>query len=189
MHEIHPPPKAQNAASLDQMLDHLTDSALNHEGLDRSNLAIDQVVQKASRLIRKASKERDKEMHGKDPHSPFSRVLGQAILALTDANSYLLKLKELQNALITVPALTGGPAVDTHQTCKDLNRQFRAVLTDLTNLKLLIKTLPLPQRAIADVILWDMGSRLDSAIHRIRLRTIRIGTALALESELNLEAH
>jgi len=57
----------------------------------------------------------------------------------------------------------------------------------LTNLKLGIKTLPLGQRAIADVILWDVESRLNSAIHRIRQRTIQIGTALTLQSELDLE--
>jgi hypothetical protein len=187
-HEINPPPKAQSGSSVDQILNRLTDSALKHEGLDQSNLAIDQIVHEANQLIRKASKERDK-VHRKDAQSPFNQVLGQAILALTDANAYLLKLKELQNALMAVQGLTNGPAVDTHQTCKDLNREFNALLTDLTNLKLSIKTLPLPQRAIADVILWDVGSRLNTAIRRIRLRTIRIGTALSLESELNLKAH
>ena len=187
-HEINRPPKAQTAASLDQILDHLTDSKLNQEGLDQSNLAIDQLVQKANKLIRKAGKARNKELNGKDPQSPLGQVLGEAVLALTDSNAYLLKLKELQNALAAVQALTNGPKVDPHETCQELNLDFQAIGTDLRNLKLGIKTLPLGERAIADVIAWDVESRLNSAIQRIRLRTIRVGKALTLEPELDLEA-
>jgi len=185
--ETNRPQKAQTAPSLDQILDHLAQSRLNHEGLDQSNLAIDQIMQRADKLMRKADKERNKELNGKDPHSPLSQVLSRVILTLTDASSYLLKLKELQNALIAAQAPAGGPKIDAHATCKDLNLDFKAVRSDLTNLKLGIKTLPLGQRAIADVILWDVESRLNSAIHRIRQRTIQIGTALTLQSELDLE--
>jgi len=182
------PPKTQKGPSLDQILDSITGSELNHKGLDQSNLAIDQLVQRADGLMRKAGTERTKELNGKDPNSPVSHVLGQAIFALTDAGSYLLKLKELQTALIAVQAPAAGPNVDTHQTCKDLNLQFKAIGTDLKNLKLSVKTLPLAQRAIANLILWDMESKLDSAIRRIRQRTLQIGKALTLESELKLDA-
>ena len=140
-------------------------------------------------MIRKANRQRNKEIHGKNPHSPLSQLLGQAMLTLTDSNSYLLKLKDLQNALIAVQASTDSPKVDTHETCKDLNLEFKAVWTDLGNLKLSVKQLPLQQKAVADVILWETMSKLNSAIHRIRLRTLQIGAALKLESELYLEAH
>jgi hypothetical protein len=182
------PQKTQKAPTLDQILDNITGSELNHKGLDQSNLAIDQLVQKADALMRKAGKERTNQLNGKEPNSPLSHVLGQAIFALTDAGSYLLKLKELQNALIAVQAPAAVPKADAHQTCKDLNLQFKAIGTDLKNLKLSVKTLPLPQRAIADLIIWDMESKLNSAIQRIRQRTLQVGKALAVESELKLEA-
>jgi hypothetical protein len=183
-----PPAKSQKPPTLDQILDNLTKSDLDHEGLRQSNLAIDQLVKKADDLIRKAGKERDKDLSGKNPQSPGSRVLGQVILALTDATSYLQKLKDLQNALVAVRAPAAAPKVDAHQTCKDLNLQFAAVLTDLKNLKQGVKSLSLTQRAIADVIAWEVESRLYSAIERIRQRTIQIGAALNLNSELDLES-
>jgi hypothetical protein len=181
------PPKTQKGPSLDQILDSITGSELNHKGLVQSNLAIDQLVQRADVLMRKAGNERTKELNGKDPNSPVSHVLGQAIFALTDAGSYLLKLKELQDALIAVQAPAAGPNVDIHQICKDLNLQFKAVGTDIKNLKLSVKTLPLAQRTMAELIIWDMQSKLDSAIQKIRQRTLQIGKALTLESELKLE--
>ena len=187
VNETNRPPKTQKAPSLDKILDTITGSELNHKGLDQSNVAIDQLVEKADALMRKAGKERTKEMSGKNPNSPLSQVLSQAIFTLTDAGSYLLKLKELQNALIAVQAPAAGPKVDVHQTCKDLNLQFQAIGTDLKNLKLSVKTLPLPQRAIADLIIWDMESKLNSAIQRIRQRTLQIGKALTVDSELKLE--
>jgi hypothetical protein len=188
-HEAHAPAQAQKSPTLDQILDNLTESELNPKGLAQSNLAIDQLAQKAGALMRKAAKQRTNELTGKDTYSPLGQVMGQVVLALTDANAYLDKLKELQNALIASGTPAAGPKVNTHQTCKDLNREFKAVSTDLKNLKLGIKTLPLPQRAIADMILWDMESRLNSAIDRIRQRTIKVGGALTLKSELTLEDH
>jgi hypothetical protein len=186
--EGKPPAKGAKAVSLDQILDRLADSTMDRTGLGQSNDAIDQLVERSNKLMRKAANERDKKMQGSDPHPALGQVLGQMILALTDANAYLLKLKELQSALMAGAAAGRGRAVDTHQICRDLNREFKAVWTDLTNLKLAVKTLPLAQRAIADVILWEAQSRLHSAIHRIRLRTIRVGAALALEADLDLEA-
>jgi hypothetical protein len=184
-----PPVKTQKPPTLDQILDNITKSDLNHEGLRQSNLAIDQLVKKADDLSRKTAKERDKESSGKDPQPPGSKVLGQAILSLTDATSYLRKLQDLQNALIAVRAPSAAPAANAHQTCKDLNLKFKAISTDLNNLKLGIKTLPLAQRAIADLILWDVESQLNSAIDRIRQRTIQVGSALNLKSELDLKDH
>ncbi len=81
-HEIARP---QKAPSLDQILSVLTDSDLNCEGLDQSNLAIDQIVQKANRLIAKAARQRNKELKGKNPDSPLSKLLSQAIVTLTDS--------------------------------------------------------------------------------------------------------
>jgi hypothetical protein len=182
-----PPAKSQKPPTLDQILDNLTKSDVDHEGLHRSNLAIDQLIKKADDLMRKAAKERDKDLSGKTSQSPGTRVLGQVILALTDATAFLQKLKDLQNALVAVRAPAAAPKVDAHQTYKDLNLQFAAVLTDLKNLKLGVKSLSFTQRAIADVIAWDVESRLYSAIERIRLRTIQIGAALNLNSELDLE--
>ena len=187
--ETNRPTSAQKEASLDQILDNLTKSPLDHEGLDHSNLAIDKIVQKSNKLIRRATRQRNKEINGRNPHSPLGQVLGQAIITLTDSNFYLLKLKDLQNTLIAVQASTDGPKVDPHETCKDLNLEFKAIWTDLGNLKHSIKNLPLQQRAIADVILWDTMARLNSAIQRIRLRTLQIGAALTLGPELDLEAH
>jgi hypothetical protein len=187
-HETDCPPKAQNTATLDQMLDNITGSDLNHKGLDQSNLAIDQLVQRADKLTSKATRERNKEIKRGDLHSPLGQVLDQAVLMLSDSSSYLLKLKELQNALIAAQAAHDGPKVDAHETCKSLNREFKAIWTDLRNLKLGVKKLPFRQRAIADVIEWDVVSRLDSAIHRIQTRTLQVGTALTLDSELHLES-
>jgi hypothetical protein len=191
-----PAPKTQKP-SVDQILDNLTKSDLDHDGLLQSNLAIDQLVKKANELIHKADKERGKESGAKTPPSPLNQVLGQAILTLTDAIAYLQKLKDLQIALIalrapaTAPAATPAtaPKVDVHQTCKDLNLQYKALWRDLNKLKLDIKTLPIVQRLIADVILLDVESQLYSAIERIRLRTIQIGAALNLKSELDLKGH
>jgi len=183
----HRPQKAQGAASLDQILDRLTESAFDHDGLEHSNLAIDQLVQKSNKLIRKAARQRIKEFNSKNPDSPLSHVLGHAISTLTDCNSYLLKLKDLQRDLIAVQASADGSKVDGHETCNDLNLEFKAIGTDLGNLKLSIKELPLPQKAIADVILWDTGSRVNAVLLRIRQRTLQVGAALNLGSELNLE--
>jgi hypothetical protein len=188
-HEANRPQTVQHAASLDQFLDNLTESDLNQDGLAQSNLAIDRIVQKAQRLISKATKERAKQPQGKDALTPLSQVLGQVIDTLTDANAYLLKLKELQKDLMAVQPPADKPKVEAHETCKDLNLKFKAIGMDLKNLKLGIKTLPLPQRTIAEVIMWKVESKLNSAIQRIRLRTLRIGAALALQSELDLEAH
>ena len=58
---------------------------------------------------------------------------------------------------------------------------------DLGNLKLSVKKLPLTQKAIADVILWKVMSRVNSVIQKIRQRTLQVGAALNLGSELNLE--
>jgi hypothetical protein len=186
--ETQGPKNTQHAASLDQLLDNLTESDLNKDGLDQSNLAIDRMVQKAHKLISKANKERAQQLHGKDARTPLSQVLGQASDTLTDANSYLLKLKELQNALIVAQTAADKPKVDAHETCKDLNLKYKAVGTDLQNLKLGLKTLPWQQRTVADVIAWRVESKLNAAILRIRLRTLQIGAALALRSELDLEA-
>ena len=183
----HRPQKAQGAASLDQILDSLTESAFDHDGLEHSNLAIDQIVQKSNKLIRKAARQRTKEFNSKNPDSPLSHVLGHVILTLTDCNSYLLKLKDLQDDLIAVQASADRSKVDGHETCKDLNLEFKAIGTDLGNLKLSIKKLPLPQKAIADVILWNTMPRVKSVIQRIRRRTLQVGAALNLGSELNLE--
>jgi ribosomal protein L22 len=184
----HRPQKAQGSGSLNQILDSLTESAFNHDGLEHSNLAIDQIVQKSNRLIRKAARQRTKEFNSGNPDSPLSLVLGHVILTLTDCNSYLLKLKGLQDDLIAVEASADRPKVDGHETCKDLNLEFKAVAMDLGNLKLSIKKLPLPQKAIADVILLDTRSRVNSVIQRIRQRTLQVGAALNLGSELDLEA-
>jgi hypothetical protein len=186
--QLSRPANPQKSPSLDQILDNITESGLDHQGLDQSNLAIDQLVQKANQLMRNATKERNKELAGKNPNSPASQVLGQAIFTLTNACSYLQELKELQNALIAVQAPAAGAKADAHQICKDLNLQFKAVGTDLSNLKLSIQSLPFPQKIIADLIIWDMQGRLDSAILRIRQRTLQVGKALKLESELPLEA-
>src|SRR5208283_416118 len=97
------------------------------------------------------------------------------------------KLKDLQDDLIAVQASADGSKVDRHETCKDLNLEFKAIGTDLGNLKLSIKKLPLPQKAIADVILWNTKSRVNSVLQRIRQRTLQVGAALNLGSELNLE--
>ena len=184
-HEIA---RSQKAPSLDQILDALTDSGLNYEGLDRSNLAIDQIVQKANRLIAKAARQRNKELKGKNPDSPLSKLLSlQAIVTLTDSNSYLLKLKELQLALIATQSLADGPEIDTDEARKELNVEFDAIWTDLRDLKLGVKTLPLRQRAIVDVFVWDLSSKLYSAIRRIRSSTLQVGTALSLESESDLD--
>jgi hypothetical protein len=64
--ETHRSQRVQDATSLDQILDNLMGSALNPEGLDHSNLAIDQIVQKSNKLIRKASRERNKVINGKN---------------------------------------------------------------------------------------------------------------------------
>ena len=88
-----PPAKSQKPPTLDQILDNLTKADLNHDGLNQSNLAIDQLVKKAGDLSRKVGKERDKGLSSKNPQLPASQVLGQLILALTDAASYLQKLK------------------------------------------------------------------------------------------------
>ena len=100
---------------------------------------------------------------------------------------YLLKLKDLQDDLIAVRASAGGPAVDGHEACKHLNLKYKAIGMDLGNLKLSVKRLPLPQKAIADVILWKGMSRVNSVIQKIRQRTLQVGAALNLGSELNLE--
>ncbi len=89
----HRSQKARGGASLDQILDSLTESAFDQSGLEHSNLAIDQIVQKSNKLIRKAARQRTKEFNSKNPDSPLSNVLGNVILTLTDCNSYLLKLK------------------------------------------------------------------------------------------------
>lgn len=182
--EINRPKKSP---SLDQILNTLTESDLSLEGLDRSNLAIDQIVQKANRLIAKASRQRAKELKGKNPNSPLTKLLSQAIVMLTDSNSYLLELKELQNALIAAQSPANGPDIDPDETFNDLTLEFDAIGTDLRNLKVGVKTLPLRQRAIADVFVWELGSKLYSAIHRIRERTVQVGTALTLESDSDLK--
>ena len=182
--EINRPRKSP---SLDQILNTLTESDLSHEGLDQSNLAIDQIVQKANRLIAKASRQRAKELKGKTPNSPLSKLLAQAIVMLTDSNSYLLKLKELQNALVAAQSPADEADIDPDETFKDLTLEFDAIGTDLRNLKLSVKTLPLRERAIVDVFVWELGSKLYSAIHRIRERTVQVGTALALEADSDLE--
>jgi hypothetical protein len=182
--EINRPRKSP---SLDQILNTLTESDLSHEGLDQSNLAIDQIVQKANRLIAKASRQRAKELKGKNPNSPLNNLLAEAIVMLTDSNSYLLKLKELQNALIEAQSPASDSEIDPDQTFKDLTLEFDTIGTDLRHLKVGVKTLPLRQRAIADVFVWELGSKLYSAIHRIRERTVQVGTALALESDSDLE--
>jgi hypothetical protein len=184
----HRPQEAHGSGSLDQILDSLTESSFNHDGLEHSNLAIDQIVQKSNKLIRKAARQRTKEFNSRNPDSPLSHVLGHAILTLTDCNSYLLKLKDLQDDLIAVEGSAEGSKVDGHETCKDLNLEFKAIATDLGNLKLSIKKLPLPQKAIADVILWDTRSLVNSVLQRIRQRTLQVGAALNLGSELNPEA-
>jgi hypothetical protein len=186
--ETELPKKTQRGASLEQILDAVTKSELNPDGLDQSNLAIDQIVQRANKLIKKANKVRAKEITGTNAYTPLGQVMGQASLTLSDADSYLLKLKELQSAVLAARGHTGESKVDARETCKDLNVKFKAIWTDLKNLKLGVKTLPLRQRAIADVMLWDMEPKLISAIHKIRQRTLQIGSALTLESELELKA-
>ncbi len=97
----------------------------------------------------------------------------------------MLKLKELQLALIANQSLADGPEIDTDEARKDLNAEFDAIWTDLRDLKLGVKTFA--QRAIVDVFVWDLSSKLYSAIRRIRLRTLQVGTALSLESESDLD--
>ena len=183
----HRPQKVRSAPSLDQILDVLTDSAFDRDGLEHSNLAIDQILQKSNKLIRKAERQRTKQFNSGNPDSPLNHLLGHAILTLTDCNCYLLKLKELQDDLIAVQASAGGPKVDGPKTCQDLNLNFKAIGTDLGILKLSIKKLPLTEKVIAEVILWEKSSRLNSVIQRIRHRTLEVGAALNLGSELNLE--
>jgi hypothetical protein len=183
----HRPQKNHGAVSLDQILDTLTESPFDPDGLAHSNLAIDQVVQKSNRLIRRATRQRAKESNSRNPDSPLGHVLGHVILALTDCNSYLLKLKDLQDDLIAIQASADGPKVDERETCKVLNLEFKAIGADLGNLKLSIKKLPLTQKAIADLLLWKTESRVNSALQRIRQRTLHVGAALNLRSELNLE--
>jgi hypothetical protein len=180
--------RPQKPPSLDKILDTLTDTDLDREGLDQSNIAIDQFVQRSNRLIGKASKQRSKELKGKNSDSPLSKLLGQAIVALTDSNSYLLKLKELQKTLIAVQSPADRPDIDPGEARKDLDLHYKAFRTDLQNLKLGVRTLPLGQRAIVDVLILDMGSKLNSAIQRIQRRALQVGMALTLESETDLNA-
>jgi hypothetical protein len=178
----------QHGPTLDRILDTVTESPLNQEGLDQSNVAIDQIVRRANRLIGKTNRERAKENNGSGTNSPLGQVLGQASLTLTDADGYLLKLKELQKAAVATQ--TGGIEAkeDAREMCKDLSLKYKAIWTDLKNLKVAIKTLPWRQRVLADFMVWKMEPTLISAIQKIRQRTIQVGTALTLEAELDLKA-
>ena len=161
---------------------------MNQEGLNQSNLAIDQIVQRANKLIGKTNRERTKEVKGNGTNSALGQVLGQASLTLTDAESYLLKLKELQKAVVVVQAHGVGTNVGARETCKDLSLKYKAIWTDLKNLKVAIQALPWRQRVVADVMVWKIEPTLIAAIQKIRQRTIQVGTALTLESELDLKA-